>query len=347
MVRKGVRPGRTHDVEEVLDELYATPPSGFVPLREQRAAEARTDGRPQDARRIHAARRPTLAAWAANLLLHRRRQESRRFLELGRALREAYGNLDAEGIKELSAQRRSIVSALSRQAAELADEAGHRLSDATRQDVEATLRAVLADQDAADRWAAGRLESALTPPADFPSGAGATSGGRAGAAAAPQHPKSSRPSRSTRPSRSSQPTQPSQPSRSQSSRARSGAKDELAERRRLRQEQEDEARRAAEAAGRRLGDLRAAHADAEQELRRARDHHDQALRQQADAEQRLHRAEQDLHESEEDLRRTEQERRTADERCRAAADAVTRAEREARDADRRLRRLTGPPSGPG
>ncbi|WP_069770296.1 hypothetical protein [Streptomyces sp. LUP30] len=338
MVRKGVRPGETHDVEEVLDELYATPPTDFVPLRERLAAAARTDGRPQDARRIHAARRPTLAAWAANLLLRRREQESRRFLELGRALREAYGNLDAEGIKELSAQRRSIVSALSRQAAELAGEAGHRLSDAARQDVETTLRAVLADQDAADRWATGRLESALRPPSDFPSTAGATPGGHAGTAAAPRQPKPSRSSRPPQASRSSQVSRSSQASR---------AKDEIAERRRLRQEQEDEARRAAEAAGRRLGDLRAAHADAEGNLRHAQDRHDQAGRQQTEAQRRLHRAEQDLRAREEDLRRTEQERRKADEHCRAAAEAVTRAEREARDADRRLRRLTGPPSGPG
>ncbi|MER6413867.1 coiled-coil domain-containing protein [Streptomyces humidus] len=323
MVGKGVRrPGGTHDVEEVLDELYATPPSDFVSLREQRAAAARTDGRPQDARRIHAARRPTLAAWAANLLLRARGQESRRFLELGRALREAYGNLDAEGIKELSEQRRSIVSALSRQAAELAGEAGHRLSDAARQDVEATLRAVLADQDAADRWAAGRLENALTPPADFPAGAGTTTGEPAGAVAAP------------RPSKSSQPS------------ARSRAKDELAERRRRRQEQEDEARRAAESAGRRLGELRAAHADAEGELRHAQDRQDQARRQQAEAEQRLSRAEQDLRHAQEDLRRAERERRAADERRRAAADAVARAEQEARDAERKLRRLTGQTSGP-
>jgi hypothetical protein len=36
-----------------------------------------------------AARRPTLAAWAANLLLRSRPEESAKLLELGRALREA------------------------------------------------------------------------------------------------------------------------------------------------------------------------------------------------------------------------------------------------------------------
>ncbi len=154
-------------VEEVLDELYAMPPSGFVSHREERAAAARTAGRKEDARRIHAARRPTLAAWAANLLARSRPEETRRFLELGQALREAHRTLDAAGLRELSAQRRHIVSVLSGQAARLAGEAGQRLSQAARREVESTLRAVLADPDAADRWAGARLVVSLTPPSDF------------------------------------------------------------------------------------------------------------------------------------------------------------------------------------
>ncbi|MFE2698235.1 hypothetical protein ACFXIZ_42670, partial [Streptomyces mirabilis] len=150
-----------------LDELYTTPPSDFVARRETLAAAAKTAGRVDDARRIHAARRPTLAAWAANLLLRSHPAESRQFLELGHALREAYHALDASGLKDLSAQRRRVISALSRQAAQLARDAGHRLSEPVQQDLEATLRAVLADQDAADQWAEGRLVNALTPPSEF------------------------------------------------------------------------------------------------------------------------------------------------------------------------------------
>ncbi|GAA3245784.1 hypothetical protein GCM10020256_72970 [Streptomyces thermocoprophilus] len=59
------------DVEAALDELYGTPPAAFVTRRTELAAAARQDGRADDARRIRAARRPTLAAWAANLLLRR------------------------------------------------------------------------------------------------------------------------------------------------------------------------------------------------------------------------------------------------------------------------------------
>lgn len=296
----------TLNLEAALDELYTTPPPAFVSRREELAAAARTAGRAEDARRIHAARRPTLAAWAANLLLRSRPQESEQFLELGRALREAYETLDAGGIKELSEQRRRVVSALSRQAAQLAREAGHRLSDTAQQDVESTLRAVLSDQDAADRWATGRLESALTPPAAFVSGTTATAG--------PPH-------------------EPPEPAAAPPSRTRT--KDELAERRRQRQQRLDEARRAAEAAQQRLRDQRAVQADADAVLRRARDRQDRARRQVSAAEQQLGQAR-------EALQRADREQREAEERRQAAADALSRAEREAHEAAQEVKRLTAP-----
>ncbi|OQR61593.1 hypothetical protein B6E66_23960 [Streptomyces maremycinicus] len=296
------------EVERTLDELYTTPPPEFVSRRERLAEEAKRDGRGEDARRIHAARRPTLAAWAANLLLRARSQESGRFLELGRALREAYRTLDADGIKKLSEQRRSIVSALSRQAAELAREAGHRLSGAAERDVESTLRAVLADEEAARRWATGRLEGALTPPAGFPAGDAGTA----------------------LPSRG-----PARPASAPPPDTKSRVKDELAERRRRREQQLGRARRSAETADRRLRELRAGRADADTSLRRARDRHDRAREDEAAAQERLREARRAL-------RGAEQERAEAEERLRTAAEAVELAERAARDAEREVARLSEP-----
>ncbi|GCB49674.1 hypothetical protein [Streptomyces sp. NL15-2K] len=297
----------TLNLEAVLDELYTTPPSAFVARREELAAAAKAAGRAEDARRIHAARRPTLAAWAANLLLRSRPEESEQFLELGRALREAYETLDAGGVKELSEQRRRVVSALSRQAAQLAREAGHKLSDAAQQDVESTLRAVLSDQDAADRWATGRLESTLTPPATF--GAGTT------ATASPPH---------EHPGPAAAPP----PSRKET-------KDELAERRRRRQQRLEQARKAAKAAQQRLRDRRAEQADADAVLRQARDRQDRARRQVSAAERQLDQAR-------EALQRADQEQREAEERRQAAADALARAEQAAHEAAQEVKRLTAP-----
>ncbi|MGW2171956.1 hypothetical protein ACWC1C_15695 [Streptomyces sp. NPDC001705] len=291
----------TDSVEAVLDELYTTPPSDFVSRREERAAAARTDGRKEDARLIHAARRPTLAAWAANLLARSEPEESRRFLELGQSLREAHRTLDAAGLRELSAQRRRIVTALSRQAAHLADEAGHRLSQGAQREVESTLRAVLADRDAADRWSGGRLEAALTPPSEFPSDT---------SPAAPATPA---------------PAPREEP-------AGTGAKDELAERRRKRQEDLARAEQEAERAAERLRDAQARQADAETLLRRTDGEHDRAREAVASAEDELRTAR-------EDLDRTGRERRDAEEAARTARKAATGAEREARTAARRVDRL--------
>ncbi|MFF7176627.1 hypothetical protein [Streptomyces pseudovenezuelae] len=304
--RKGAKTGAERDVEAVLDDLYTTPPADFVARRQELAAAAGAAGHTDDARRIHAARRPTLAAWAANLLLRSRPRESRQFLELGQALREAYRTLDAVGINELSEQRRRIVAALSRQAAQLAQEAGHRLSDQVRQDVEATLRAVLTDPDAADRWAGGRLEGALTPPSDFPGTASPT-----GVTHKP------RPKTTPRPS------------------ARTRAKNELAESRQKRQREErlDHARTAAEETARRLRDARTEEAEAEAARKQARDRHEQARQQVSAAERQLRQAR-------EELRRADRAQREAEERGHAAADAHARARREAREAEREVKRLS-------
>ncbi|MFF1301585.1 hypothetical protein [Streptomyces sp. NPDC058307] len=297
-------------MEAVLDELYTTPPSGFVTRRETLALAAKTAGRVDDARRIRAARRPTLAAWAANLLLRSQPEESRQFLELGRALREAYQSLDAAGLKDLSAQRRRVVSALSRQAAQLARDAGQQLSEPVQQDLEATLRAVLADPDAADQWAGGRLVTALTPPSEFRPGSTPVAPGSTPVAKRP----------GTR-SRSAPPP-------------RTGAtKDELAERRRARQEQLARAREAAKAAEQRLREERARQADAGAELQRARERTEQARRQMSAVEEQLRQAR-------EEGRRAENEQHEAEEHSRSAADALAQAERVARESAQQVRSMS-------
>ncbi|MFH0519985.1 hypothetical protein ACHBTE_22780 [Streptomyces sp. M41] len=309
--RNGTGGGAQYDVEAALDELYGVLPSEFVARRGVLVAAARTAGHADDGRRIAAARRPTLAAWAMNLLLREEPEESRRFLELGQALREAYRALDAAEIAELSKQRRSVVSALSREAGRLAREAGQRLSDGAQRDVESTLRAVLADPQAADLWAEGRLEGALTPPSDFPSAVAPVSG-------TPRRPA---------PAGRASPEAPP-PS------ARSRTKDEVAERRRQKQEQLERARAAADEAAQVLRDRRAEQADAEGVLKEARERHGEAERDAAAAEEQLRRAK-------EELQRTAHEQKEAAKRSRAAADAAGRAERRARESAQEVKRLSG------
>ncbi|MFF3737414.1 hypothetical protein [Streptomyces sp. NPDC002566] len=303
--REGEAEGTGGELESELDALYTTPPSRFVARREELALAARSAGRTEDARRVRAARRPSLAAWAANLLLRSEPEESGRFLELGRALREAYGTLDGAGIKELSVQRRLVVAELTRQAARLALEAGERLSGTVQREIESTLHAVLADPQAADQWATGRLESALTPPSEFTPGPTATAGARP------------RPARSTAPPAAE----------------RARAKDELAERRREKQRLLTQARKAAQAAERRLREERRRRADADAELDRAHDRHDEARRQASAAEEHLRQAR-------EELRLADRECQEAEQRSHEAEEALDRAEREARQKAEEVDRLS-------
>ncbi|MDI3406850.1 hypothetical protein [Streptomyces cavernicola] len=301
------------DAEEVLDELYVTPPPEFVARRDELAAEAKADGRAEDARRIRAARRPTRAAWAANLLLRSAPADCERFLELGQALREAYRSLDAAEIKQLSGRRGSVVSAMARQAVALALEAGHRLSDDAQQGVVSTLRAVLADQEAADQWAAGRLEGALTPPSDF----------------APSGVTEAVTEASVREEEEPGPKRAAHEAARTSPRA-APVEEELAERRRRREQERLAAARkaAAEAAAeaeRALERQRTATEDAEAALVRARDREAEARARTTEAEDRLRAAQGELEQAERD-------RRDAEERARTAADATARAERAARQA---------------
>ncbi|MFI9470250.1 hypothetical protein ACIHBQ_22645 [Streptomyces sp. NPDC052492] len=304
MRREDGRAGPVDDVEAVLDELYALPPSDFVARREERAAAARTGRRAEDARRIHAARRPTLAAWAANLLRRSRPDEARQFLELGQALREAYATLDPSGLKELSAQRRRIVSELSRQAAQLARTAGHPLSDTVQRDVETTLRAVLADPEAAAVWDAGRVESVLTPPSEF---------GAEAVAAVPVR-------RDPAPTRTSRAEPPAARRR----------KDEAAERRRAERE-ERAARAEARAAEARLAERRDARAEAGVALERAGE-------REREAGERVAAVEEQLTQARTELERTRAELDEARERDSAAAEELAGAEQAAADAARRAER---------
>ncbi|MER5381980.1 hypothetical protein ABT040_17115 [Streptomyces sp. NPDC002688] len=304
IMRRKDEGGEVQDgMDAALDALYTTAPPDFVARREQLAVAARTAGRADDARLIHAARRPTLAAWASNLLLRSEPEESLRFLELGQALRAAYQDLDTDAVKELSERRRQIVSALSRQAAQLARTAGHQLSNAAEREVESTLQAVLTDESAASQWGTGRLESALKPPSSLPVAPPLASGTR-------RKPPGSTPAPAS---------------------SRTAAKDEGAARRR-RQQELARARKAAEAAARDLRELQAARTDADTLLQRARDRHGKAR-------ERLSTVEGELKQARERLQRAEEDRQDAETRDAAAADAVAAAELAVHEADQEVHRL--------
>ena len=146
---------------DVVEELYGLPPEEFTAVRNERAKAAKADGDRELSQAIGRLRKPSSAAWLLNQLARHHADELDQFLAVGAALREAQAELDADQLKELSRKRHQVVAAVARQARALARRLGNPVSDAVEGEVEQTLRAALADPDAAAAVAGGSLTRTL------------------------------------------------------------------------------------------------------------------------------------------------------------------------------------------
>jgi hypothetical protein len=149
--------------DEVADALYTRPPSEFVAARRAAVDRARREGDRALAERIGALRRPTAAAHALNLFARAQPEQVEQLRALGQGLRDAQTRLQGSRLRELAAQRNALVTALAEQTRRVAAEAGQAVGEQAAADIDQTLRAILADERAAEEFAAGRLTHALTP----------------------------------------------------------------------------------------------------------------------------------------------------------------------------------------
>jgi hypothetical protein len=147
--------------DELIQRLYEAPPDGFVAARSAAISDARKAGDQPTAKRLAALKKPTVAAWVVNLLALRRPDLIDELVELSGALREAQRGLHGDALRELTAQRRQVVSALVTAARDLAlaEERGVKLPLG---EVEATLTAALAEPGIAAQVRTGRLIRAAT-----------------------------------------------------------------------------------------------------------------------------------------------------------------------------------------
>lgn len=142
---------------DVAAELYAVPPAGFVAARTARARQLRADGDRELATRVAALRKPSLAAWAVNLLVRHRPAEVEGLLALGAQLLEAQTSLAGGELRELDRRRHALMAAVRAQAHALAVEAGQPLADAVDVPLDSTLRAAMTDAAAAAAVRSGLL----------------------------------------------------------------------------------------------------------------------------------------------------------------------------------------------
>lgn len=149
--------------DDLIRRLYESPPEGFVAARAAAVADARREGDPATAKRLAALRKPTVAAWVVNLLALRRPDLIDQLVELSTALRTAQRGLEGDQLRELTAQRRQVVSALVASARKLAIEEDPGMSGAKLPlaEVESTLTAALAEPEVAAQVRTGRLIRAV------------------------------------------------------------------------------------------------------------------------------------------------------------------------------------------
>src|SRR3954447_17607139 len=139
-------------IDDVAERLYALEPEGFTAARDQAAKDAEGD----DRKAIKALRKPTVAAYVANMLARSRRDDVEALVDLGDDLRTAMAGKG--DIRALSEQRRELVRALVHEAA---DAAGRELTASVEEEVAATLEAATADRELGQAVLSGRLVKPL------------------------------------------------------------------------------------------------------------------------------------------------------------------------------------------
>ena len=157
--RLSVRHDRGVTLEETAARLYALPPEDFTAQRDEAAKAAKAAGDAPGAKAVKALRKPSMAAWLVNGLARQDPDLLEQLLSLGPALAQAQAAGQGDALRQLGAQRRELVGAVTSRAVELS---GRTATTAVRDEVSATLEAALADPASADAVRSGRLVRALS-----------------------------------------------------------------------------------------------------------------------------------------------------------------------------------------
>lgn len=149
------------DINTVADALYGLPLEEFIPARTAAEKRARTSGDRELATRIRALGKPNVVGWLVNQLVRERPQDIQPWLELGEELRAATAAGEGERLRALGPLQRQTVGALLDDAAAIASRADRAVSADVRRTLTETLRAALADADAARELQQARLTTGL------------------------------------------------------------------------------------------------------------------------------------------------------------------------------------------
>jgi hypothetical protein len=146
----------------IAAELYALPLDEFVAARTAAAKNAAAGTGLSLAAAVRALPKPSVAAWAVNILAAHRPDAVRQLSELGQSMRRAQAALDAGTLRSLAQERRKLLTSVMETVRAVAEQQGRRLSAAVAAEVEQTLRAATVDERAAAAVRSGQLLRVLS-----------------------------------------------------------------------------------------------------------------------------------------------------------------------------------------
>lgn len=157
----------TRELEGIAGPLYALPYGEFVAARTAAAKDVSAVGLTAAEQRALAAEvralpKPSVAAWAVNMLAVHSPEILRELAGLGTSMQAAQDILDAADLRRLAQQRRQLLAGAVKKAHALAAQQGRAISAAVATEVEQTLRAATADPGAAAAVQSGCLLRVLS-----------------------------------------------------------------------------------------------------------------------------------------------------------------------------------------
>ena len=147
-------------------DLYGLPLDRFVPERGALAKAVRGEGSKEEAARVAALRKPSVAAWTVNQLVRTQGRAVAALFDAGDALERAQAELlagrrDARALRDATERERDAVDELAEAARGLLSSDGHEPTQTTLDRVSETLHAAALDEDARAQVRDGCLEREL------------------------------------------------------------------------------------------------------------------------------------------------------------------------------------------
>lgn len=142
--------------------VYSVPPEEFMATRTELVKAAKTDGDKALAAEIGRLRKPSVAAWAVNLLAHQGHSTLAALSDLGGRMRSATSRMDVAELTSLRPERDRLLGDVVAAAAAAVSDGGRTLSAAGQDEVRDTAIAALADPDAQSAVESGTLVRTLS-----------------------------------------------------------------------------------------------------------------------------------------------------------------------------------------